>query len=70
MATSSLVLGVLGLCFCWCPIGGIVLCTLAVIFGALRRAGLGLAGFVLGLIGLPLSIFLTTCILIALNTTK
>lgn len=64
MMVASLVLGVLGLLFCWFPFIGIIFCTLAIIFGAMRmKTGLGLAGFVLGLIGLPISVFLTILLL-------
>jgi len=64
MIVASLVLGILGLCFCWFPFVGIVLCALATIFGAMKtKTKLGLAGFILGLIGLPISVFLTILLL-------
>jgi len=64
MIIASLVLGILGLVFCWFPFVGIILCTLAVIFGAMKmKTGMGIAGFILGLVGLPISVLITILIL-------
>ncbi len=63
---AALVLGLLALVLCWTIIGGIVLGLLALVFGLLGRArvkrgqatngGLAVAGIVLGIIGLLISI--------------
>lgn len=57
MQTASLVLGILGLCLWWCPIIGIVIPTLATIFGGITRTTkMGIAGLVMGIIGLCASV--------------
>lgn len=57
METASLVLGILGLCFWWIPLVGIVIPTLATIFGGIKRkTKMGIAGFVMGIIGLSVSV--------------
>ncbi|MFY9809541.1 MAG: DUF4190 domain-containing protein [Pseudonocardiaceae bacterium] len=63
---AALVLGILALVLCWTVVGGILFGILAVIFGLLGRGrakrgeatngGLSLAGVVLGVIGLIISI--------------
>jgi hypothetical protein len=75
---TALVLGLLALVLCWTIVGGIVFGILAVIFGLLGRArakrseatngGVSLAGIVLGVIGLLLTIGLVALGTSLLNT--
>ena len=68
MAITALVLGILAVVFCWTVIGGVLFGLVAIVLGfvASRRArrgvaagrGLAIAGIVLGLLGLLLSIAL------------
>ncbi len=69
MCTASLVLGILGLVFCWLPVLGLIMAVLAVIFGAAGiysvnnhpeqgGKGMGIAGLVMGIVSLvPIIIF-------------
>ena len=51
-AVSALVLGILAVILGWVPWIGWVICALAIVFGALsRRYNLGMAGFVMGIVG-------------------
>lgn len=63
MKTASLVLGILGLVFCWIPGVGFVMAVLALVMGAVKiKSGMGIAGFVLGVIGVVAFL----CMLIAI----
>lgn len=50
-STASLVLGILGILFCWIPVFGAIMPILAIILGN-SKEGAGIAGIVLGWIGL------------------
>lgn len=68
LGTAALVLGILALLLCWTVVGGVVFGLLALIFGAIGRArvkrgeatngGPALAGVILGLLGVVLSVVL------------
>ena len=68
MAVAGLVLGIIGLVFCWIPVLGWILALLGLIFGAVGNSkanriggkgkGMAMAGLVLGLIGLILGVAL------------
>ncbi|MBA2472806.1 MAG: DUF4190 domain-containing protein [Pseudonocardiales bacterium] len=75
---AALVLGLLALVLCWTIVGGIVFGILALIFGLLGRArakrgqatngGLSVAGIVLGVIGLLLTIGLVALFASLMNS--
>jgi hypothetical protein len=68
MAVAGLVLGIIGLVFCWVPFLGWILALLGIIFGGLgqgranriggRGKGLAVAGLVCGTLGLVLGVAL------------
>jgi len=68
MAIAALVLGILAVLLCWTVVGGVLLGLIAVVLGAVaasrarRRVaagrGMAIAGVVLGLLGLVLSVAL------------
>lgn len=80
IGTAGLVLGIIGLVFCWFVWVGVALCVLAVIFGGvgLGRAARGeannrgsaMAGLVLGIIGLALAIILWVTLFAAVATIR
>lgn len=65
LAVAGLVLGILGLVFCWIPFFGWIMALLGIIFGAIgngkanrgaKGKGLAMAGLILGVLGLVLGV--------------
>jgi hypothetical protein len=76
LAVTALVLGIVGLVFCWVPFLGVLLGVLALIFGIIgarrgrvraSRRGQAMAGWIMGSITIVLGIILTVVILNAAN---
>lgn len=72
-AVSALVLGIIGIVFCWVPFCNFVLCIIGIVCGAVSLGkknpgtGMAVAGLILSIIGLLLAVLMTFLMILGMS---